>query len=66
MPGKPWWQSKTLWIAVLQIVAGVLGAILGQEWIAGHPQATSVIVVIVGVLNAVLRSITSKPLKLGT
>ena len=62
---KSWWRSKSIWIAAMQIVAGVLGAILGQEWITNNPQAVAVIVTIVGVLNAVIRSITTKPIKLG-
>ncbi len=63
---KPWWLSKTIWIAVLQIVSGVLASILAQEWVASHPQAVGVLIAIVGIINAVLRSITTKPISLGT
>lgn len=62
---KPWWMSKTLWTALLTVAVGVLSWILGQEWIADHPQLVSVLLAGLGIVNAILRIVTGKPVEFG-
>lgn len=65
MNPKPWWLSKTLWVSILTTVAGVIGVLLGQEWIQDHPQIVSVATIILGLVNAFLRAITDTKLAAG-
>lgn len=62
---KAWWQSKTIWTAGLTVAAGVLSWILGQEWIAEHPQLVSVLLAALGISNAILRIVTGRPVEFG-
>ncbi len=64
MPGKPWYTSKTTWVAILTTLAGVIGSVMGQEWIKDHPDVVSYLTVALGILMAILRGITSKPITL--
>ena len=59
---KTLWQSKTFWANVLTTFIGILGVVAGQEWIAEHPTLVSVIVTVTGVLNVLLRTVTSQPI----
>ena len=52
---KKWWTSKTIWSSVLVVLLGVLTWIQGQVD-AGLP------ITLVGVLMAILRTMTSKKL----
>lgn len=59
-PTIPIWQSKTFWVNLLTLIAGVLGMILGSDLIADYPQASALLVSIIGAVNIVLRFITDK------
>ena len=60
---KRWWESKTIWANALTTAVGVIGVVMGSDWIAEYPQVASILVMVVGVLNVVLRTITDKPVK---
>lgn len=57
MIGKKWWQSKTIWVNVLTTI-GTVGATL----VDALPAAWGAkIVAVLGLVNVVLRAITSEP-----
>jgi hypothetical protein len=58
---KPWYQSKTLWAAVITGIAGVAMTIVGEGMVS--EQVAGGILVGVGLLNAVLRMITTESLR---
>lgn len=51
---KQWYQSKLLWLGVLQIVVAVV------EYLAGLPVGTTVVQAVSGILTIVLRLITTQ------
>jgi len=62
---KPWYQSRTVWIGILEIGIGVAGLVAdqltsGQDW-----TPVSIMAIIGGSLTIVLRVITEKPLGKG-
>jgi len=59
---KPWYQSKTLWAAVITGVAGVAMTVVGEGLVT--EQIAGGILIGVGLLNTVLRMITTEPLRL--
>lgn len=62
-PMKSPLKSKTIWVNVLTIVAGIATYLGGSEIIAQYPVAVSLIAVVIGGLNVALRFLTSKPIK---
>ena len=54
--GKPWWQSKTIWVNVLTTI-GTVGATLTDALPAAWGAK---IVAALGLVNVVLRAITSE------
>lgn len=59
---KAWYLSRTLWLNLIGTVIAVLMAVLNQDWIADHPQLSAGIGSILGVLNILLRFLTSQPI----
>ena len=57
-PSKPWWKSKTLWLAVLQIISGLVGQYSGTT-----DATTSAALVGSGAAFGALRTITKAGLK---
>lgn len=55
--GKPWYQSKTVWVNAIAAVAFVIQAF------AGFPVSPAVEGLVLGVVNIALRAITKKPLQ---
>ena len=55
-----WYQSKTIWAAVITGVAGVAMAVIGEGMV--NEQVAGGILIAVGLLNTVLRMLTTKPL----
>jgi hypothetical protein len=53
--------SKTFWVNVLTFLVAVLGLLQGQEWIADHPQAVSIVGMAIGGINIALRWLTDRP-----
>lgn len=58
---KPWWQSRTLWINGLLIVAYVLGAVVDAQ-LYTDPRAVTLLGVAAGAVNMLLRFATSAAL----
>jgi hypothetical protein len=54
---KPWWKSKTLWLAIIQILAGLLGGGTGTT-----DTPTSAALVTSGVLHGLNRFGTKGPI----
>jgi len=57
---KPWWKSKTMWVSIITIVAGAFSGLVDQNLVT-NPKIVSVILTVVGILNLVLRMVTSTP-----
>jgi hypothetical protein len=59
---KPWYQSKTVWVNVISAIIAIVMALAGQDFIKNNPQLVSLAVLVLAVLNAVLRWVTTLPL----
>lgn len=63
--GKPFYTSKTFWFSLLTILVGIGTAFGFGEW-APDPEVQQLIeavtFVLVGVINLVLRFVTSEPI----
>lgn len=55
--------SKTVWINFLTVLVGALTVLTGSEWIQDHPALAAVLLLILGLVNVVLRFISTTPLK---
>ena len=62
---KPWWRSKTIWANILPVVLAILALMADDQLIAKHPQAVSAVLLAIGMVNIVLRSITNQPISRG-
>ena len=60
---KKWWKSKTVWLNVIGVLAGVVGYVAGQELIQDNTQLIAALVAMQGGLNVVLRFITGTPIE---
>lgn len=56
-------QSKTIWVNLLVLGAGIIGYVQGHEVIQDYPQAMAIMAAAVGALNLVLRFVTNKPIR---
>jgi hypothetical protein len=61
MNGKPLLRSKTFWINLITVVAGILTSVGGSELIQDNPQVVGVMATVIGVVNVLLRLITKEP-----
>ncbi len=65
--GKDWYKSKTVWFAVITVIIGVAAAVFGFDtWIPDDATADTiqtVILVVVGLVNIVLRYVTTESIK---
>ena len=59
---KPWYQSKTLWAAALTGVIGVATVVAGEGMVS--TEVAGGIMIAVGLLNTVLRMVTTQSLRL--
>ena len=57
---KRWFESKTLWLSIATSVVGILMAV--SESITEAGGEAGVLMTIIGVMNGLLRYITSKPI----
>lgn len=55
--------SKTLWLNLIVLAAGVAGFVAGHDAIAEWPQIAAALVALQGGLNIVLRFMTTQPIK---
>jgi len=60
---KSIFASKTVWVNVVVLTAGIVTCIAGSDLIADYPQIVAGFVAAQSALNVVLRLITSKPIK---
>jgi len=60
---KSLWTSKTFWVNLLVLVAGVTGYVGGHELIQEYPSVVAITGAVVGGINIVLRLITTQPVK---
>ena len=56
-------KSKTIWVNLLVLAAGVATYIAGAEPMADYPTVVPVFVAIAGAVNLVLRFMTTEPIK---
>jgi hypothetical protein len=61
MWGKNWYQSKTIWVGILQVAIGVLG-LVATFLQAGDYTAPAIVLLVVGVLTIVMRKLTEEPI----
>ena len=59
---KPWYKSKMLWAAALTGVVGVATVVVGEGLVS--VEVAGGIMIAVGLLNSVLRWLTTEELKL--
>lgn len=57
---KNWWESKTLWVNVLTLLAMVIGQVMGWD---DMQQYAPQLLVISNVINMALRFLTTMPIK---
>ena len=61
--GKSVLKSKTVWVNMLVLAAGVAGFVAGHEVIADYPQVIAILGAVQGAVNIVLRLVTTQPIK---
>ena len=59
--GKEWWESRTVWVNIIAIIAGI-GAYFGLPIYIEPEFAMTVYPLILGLINIFLRNKTNKPL----
>lgn len=60
---KPWYRSKTLWVNVLVLLAAVLHAAGGVEWVSKSPHAAEGVAAMLALVNLALRMVTGKAIE---
>lgn len=63
-PNKKWWKSKTLWVNTIAAVAAVITSLLDTELVKQNPEVVLWFATILAGINALLRTITTKPITL--
>lgn len=53
--------SKTMIVAMLTTLAGVLGLLIGEEWIQEYPQVVAVGTIVLGIITGIIRVLTTSP-----
>ncbi len=61
METKKWYSSKTMWIAIATSLVGILMAVSESIEVSGGD--AGVLLSIVGVVNFILRYVTSRPIE---
>ena len=54
--------SKTIWVNMIVLCAGVAGYVAGHDVLVDYPQVIAILTAVVGGLNIALRFITTKPI----
>jgi len=63
MESKSIWKSRTFWLNAIVLATGIAGYVGGHEVVAEYPQVVAGFGAITGLLNIVLRLVTSVPVK---
>lgn len=63
MNKKSLWKSKTFWVNLLVLTAGVAGYIGGHDVVQQYPQVVAAAGAVVGAINIALRFVTTQPVK---
>lgn len=62
--GKPFWQSKTIWVNLLVTLSAVLAFVAGPEWpVSLGERELALIISAQGVVNILLRLKTGEPVR---
>jgi len=56
-------KSKTVWVSILGLVAASLALTAGESWIQEYPKAVAILLMGREIVNLILRSVTTTPLK---
>ncbi len=60
MNGKRWWESKTIWVNALTLIASGLTIVAGSESV--DPQIVAVVTgLAIPIVNLILRFVTKMP-----
>jgi hypothetical protein len=59
---KAWYLSKTVWVNVATLVAGVLGYVAGHDLIVNNASLVAMLVAVQGGVNVILRVLTWIPI----
>ncbi len=62
MVGKNWWESKTIWVGILQILCSI-GFSVADFLQAGDFTGPAIALFVTGIISIVLRFLTNEPLK---
>ena len=62
--GKPWYQSKTVWVNLAAIMSGITPLVLHFEGLVS-PLTYAAVLTILGCINVVLRVVTTEPIDNG-
>ena len=64
---KPFWQSKTMWINGLTVLAMILAFVVDTQMAGGLPFEldSAWLVLILGIVNILLRFVTNQPISRG-
>lgn len=60
---KSIFASKTFWVNLVVLVAGVTATVSGSDFIKDYPQAVAIFASVQGALNIVLRLVTNKAIR---
>lgn len=60
LASKPWWQSKTIWVNGLTLIAAILSETYGPV-----PLSPETAAIVLAIVNLVLRVVTWQPIDSG-
>lgn len=66
MESKQFWQSKTLWLNTFTVLVAILMLVQARPWVATLPLLEESLLLVVGILNILLRFVTSQPVRVFT
>jgi hypothetical protein len=59
-PSKQWWESKTIWVNILTLLAMVISQIMGWEDMKSYAPT---LLIVSNAINLVLRFVSTAPIK---
>lgn len=57
MAAKKWWQSKMIWLGIIEVAGGVV------EFIFSLPVGASATTIVMGIITIIFRAITKQPIE---